>query len=812
MFLEAQVKDQFDIKFRDQLVQVHYEDKGKPIKITQSFPLNPAYRVVGSLDGSIGYVAGDATFAPFIPRKLRRNFSAASYNQGTKTSYVDPETATELDAFIDNQEGSPSPYESFKQSTSIEIGKSASHSGIASTSRSKTTPIQDHYEIVSHNASVSFSFKSHFIKVFGFNATVDLNWSTETSIQKEKTHSHNASVTNNVDPYVLNDPDTMFLVHHIDLRNRHYGERIEITAELEKQIAACDLVILNYFRTTMKKTIIGVITYLGLRVDEVTTDGVLVPLSRPGLVYNYQYDTYFISGNTKSADIFFDEVADPTWVATNPLAIELRTTHNKKKFMPHRVCHIVNFVGRHTATSSTETVLETDTYITILTKSDYNGDGKTSKRWNYVAWETVGEDVTVPQNIGRVLSLIEIYPNLVGCVIRNDGVIVCAVTEPLEQGQGTPHEFTNNGKFTLYTKVRILQKWNSSRTKLIDAAFVEFGAIDSTFIKTNTGLVSSILSPDTCIGGTETSITKTLTETYDPDHKQPALIGALTKCIVYHMVALQRRVRTAFRSFQTLSLSTSVQDVPPGQYCWNRFKKEPEPEDVSLCVSTSEEQLTMVVRTLHSDYSWYGICHTRDDKTLQPTDVEDWLEFGFVDAKEGTNQHTYDGTSFLKTGRVKIVVPITEKMKKSKTCSLFIFNGDNSRSLDPILFNPNVSNEIDTTYKPLKDLTNEPSADGFVISTRTIRISSTEYCVECTWTDKTIVMVGKSIKITTTPAGVLRATYDLTETEVDAGKVIISMLGYNLEPGYYMLQLEGAKSMFYSAYPTLSIRNTTNTV
>jgi hypothetical protein len=510
VYVEAQVMDENIMIFNGQVVaRTQTRNEGiPPIRLTVPFPINPKYIFAGSLDGTIGYTAGDLN-TPFIPHEIRAFFTTGDYFAGNKHSYSNADrgsTLTKLvpaerklgdetyeyvnvpeDPFItftrkevnrgskakkivdfDNLEAYKKTafpvddsfeWASLKQSASIAVGVSQSRSGQTSSSRSYTVVHRDHYETDVYNFAKGMSGMLH-MWVVQFESTVTYSGDDvqETSLVNDTTVTNTVSLTNMINQQNMDDPAYFVLATSGDFSNSnlwHVGSTVDAGpgTDIYKSSPRYEQSILYYYGNDKRMDLKATWSEEGWIPGQVMDTGRVEPIPRPGQVKNYQFDSYFIASCEGNRSAFFDHIADPKWLQTDDFAMQLVNRRSAGEKPPDRVSHIVNYVDR-TVVDFASAQPFAETHIDVLVACgnanpiDENTPSATlPDNTTLVSWNTVHSTITSPpKSIGKLLALMLEHPKLVGATKKEMTSPLGTVIYPLAIVTNTPGETTQPGQ------------------------------------------------------------------------------------------------------------------------------------------------------------------------------------------------------------------------------------------------------------------------------------------------------------------------------------------------------------------------------
>lgn len=463
IYLQATVENKFRIEYKGVTFKIQQEPTGsEPIKLSQSFPMNPKYRCVGSLDGTLGYQFSldGKSYKPFIPVSLRQTLNLMSYNSGTKASYMDLYRGARFDMLIDNEKKRVSDlrvvstdpekpefipaytgyYPPIKQSHSVNFETTQSSNGPVSRTITHGTPLRnDHH---THDTGDSFTLDvGAWFQPLQWNPKIvgQLDYSHTGNKASEKTYMKSTTTTNEI--HLENTISTVFIdgpdVMYISMKNTEQfveSTGIRITEHLTydefplDELPPYDRGIVEMYKKKNKQCIFVLAAVGHFILCEITNIGNIKTLPRPGTVRTYQYDSYLLTNDRTSFNEFFTTVADPKWLqipggiaqkildnrnATTPTGV------SRQPIMVDRVSHIVNYVDRNESLVG-QTIAEDvppalETIASVLW--DVTSDGNTKE---YVPWEYFKVRSPV-YNIGNVLDIISRHKNhIIGVIAKRD--------------------------------------------------------------------------------------------------------------------------------------------------------------------------------------------------------------------------------------------------------------------------------------------------------------------------------------------------------------------------------------------------------
>ena len=689
-----------------------------PIKLTIPFPLNPAYRIVGSLDGTIGLTASNLG-KPFIPREIRQKFTVESYKEGSKASYMNVDQGSILTAKVlahrtklTRAEGVPVKYPSLKQSASVLIGGGQSRSGNSTSSRAFTTVEEDTYAIKSSRRGVSFAFAAHVGFVAGgITVAQEFSEMLEESTQKESTKEYTSEVSNVISGEYIDPARSMLLNYDkstFSLENLYRGQHfsLDVSTELYIGLAHYDKAIVDYYRDEKKLTnLIAVLSAEGLLLCHIDATGQPAMLPRPGTVKSYQFDTYYISEDPTSADTFFDLVADPIWVQTDPVALQMSNNRNLPNSpLVDRVVHVVNYVDRNVAeVAATPVENQETTFVDVLVNGG-DADSDMPSNCTTSSFQSLGDGVPTPNSLGQMLQLISEFNTLVGFVFANDVYIAAVVTT---DNSSTPNNIAlpTTAVNQLYLTERKTQFWNSAHSNVIDASYMAQGNPDGDFMITNGGVAVSIQTPESSfplvVNGSIAFLNAQLPSIISNSDDVPVIAQILN----YFYYLRQVEILTRFLNIQTVVATDTpviipptggIPVLPPAPPTFLDLQIRDNSGDFNLSVTVTSNPETALVEP----FAWYGIALLSDEALT--TQVK-WQTFGYLDSNGDSidERVVYNGAQLSNSNIAKFNVDL---MELPSDFMLFYVYNINDVLLAKHVFHSRNQNDTVPTYDPLKIL------------------------------------------------------------------------------------------------------------
>jgi hypothetical protein len=725
VFAEATVMNEFVIRFNGRVIRRMSEaaktnptdDKGIKIEIVRPFPMDPAYRVNGCLDGSTGYRSLEPG-VPFIPREMRSTFSTEQFTAGKKSSFMCPTKGAilkarvnELNKTIDDivESGSftrpdgASMYRSVHKKTSVSVGIARSTTGDSATSTRLQRTLKDEYKVVTERSSEAYAY--HLSAMAGASALIGVAYNgsntneesgvTESSDTKTETSEFSSRVTNEIDMELLGDPYQMYVTidqAYLETHKFYIGHtrRLEVTEDEDdifNALAPFDQKIVEYYTEVERKPCLVVYTYDGYALATPDASGSLVPLPRPGTVKSYQFDTFFLAQDSEAFDVFFSTVADKMWLATDPFALQLQENREETTYVD-RVVHVVNFVERNivedivaTGIKPSDVVLESVVHTTEI-------DWATM---SVMPWEAIPEITNRPENLGRVLNLIASHTYLKGFLyLKTDasGTFMAALVDR-GSDMAAKHRmsaediknFENDTRLTIYVLEETVLTWNKSRTALSDAMLISMSSAQSLFMKSHSGLLDIVQIKESAfpqvISQSSVDLSSTLESKFRDDDGYPS-IGeekrvAISKIFYYYFQDLQERISTAFIRYELLKKQGIPDIVPVPAIAGITIRPETEDRFHSLEVLPAKKQIIVTITLGNRSllpFAWWGICR-QDQKEL--TTFQKWKHYGYVSHDEN-DQRTYNPTRFAGQSVFSFVISTADWKNWDDVYTFFIYD------------------------------------------------------------------------------------------------------------------------------------------
>ena len=798
-YVSAEVRNEFVHTFNGIpfLTEVLPLDPPQTIDLSIPFPINPLYRVVGSLDGTMGLTAADLSL-PFIHPTLRNDLTVEGFNDGTKSSYcghaqdaaifdkwVTTKGASDYnmqvslsmlnvrrkydlesdpwsgkigaieyltydkktiagDASINSyrcenpgiDDGVKNHYNilfpSIKQSSSVRMQTATSRSGHASSSRASTKVIDDKYSIQSRRTGFSVGLEGQkFIFRGAVTGAFDFDHVWEHSMNDEITTDYSTQVSNNVPDDLYDSSSAMYfenLLMGYDQSQYYLGQNVSLEGPLFEALAIYDQVVVNHYRGLGKKCV--AVGTQGGRLMLAHTDayGDVRPLPRPGTVVSYQYDTYLITRHPNSWIDFFNRVADPLWVKTDPLAKELEQSGNPPlNAQPDRTTHFVNYIERNVAELSTRapTTPATMTFINVMIfAGDAIRDLPVGTR--VVPFEYFHRMQKSPRNLGYILQMMDMYPTMVGYIISQHRIIAAVVADDTKTYYSTVlASFAPETpvSYELYLVQRHHQAWNSSNTLLLDAKFIADGQPGSTLLNTNSGIIDSVKTPTgdsrDYIPGSTLYIENRL-EVLGVG----TLVYTLTRTLLYYFYAMQTNILSEYQRYTTLQSAGLDASLTSGSRL--PIVKESRPEGLVLEVRETSLRVYLTKEPHHRlpTTSWWGIC-PYDNYVDQSEGFTKWNTFGYV-AHQPDDFHVLDTNRMttVTNACVDFVVPTVDLQDRLYVFAVYT---EDDVELQSQAFHPQVYNPFIDAYRWNREVSTKAFGTGTSIQTR--YKSSTEHGV-----------------------------------------------------------------------------------
>jgi hypothetical protein len=793
-YVSVEVQNEFVEYFNGRVIGVTTEDMAtgpRRIELILPFPLNPKYRIVGTLDGTIGYQAMDLR-KPFIHPSLRDRLTTEVYEtQGAHESYanviqastyrvwasersdyeaavvksrsepkgvftaqtsatrdiesapidrsqdphgigtaLDPgkndrcanyilgqefgtkakmasQTASELREEETTKGGIAQDtktlallFPSLLQRTSILVGQGSSRTGQSSSSRSVTEIMRDLYDIHSERrGSMGGTDAQLSVIKHAYSGATDYDYVCEMSQNAEVCVQYSSAVTNGVNDDILDEPThmSMCLQGSFVTTSFYVGQNIPLTASLRAALFPYDRTVVAYYEQQKKRRCVGVWSSDGLMLCAPNSANTLEPLVRPGVVRSYQYDTLLLTQHPDSFNEFFDTVADPAWVATNPLAIQLQSNSAQTE-SPDRVMHFVNYVQRNTAlfANSTEEMdqrpnASVDLLVNVGGIDSYPGNSLHDMGLTIVPWSSIDCLLFEPVNIGYVIELHTTHSEVVGCLVTSgDGRFRYAIVKT-----GDVRLTTQNNEVwaknrvsapdvAVYLFQRHIQRYvDNQSTRLVDARVIEMGSLSSTFIMSNTWLLDHIRA----VGPFSDDVPNTVATMvsmiqHHPNKENLALV------LFYYFYARQAQAYARFVRSRTPEVMSQPAAI-------TKLTREHVPTRLVLEVDPDQTLLTITCSTDHqlTSRSWWGICH--DDDTSMTSFLK-WVSYGYVshavvNGIPQFDQHDPETLATTTDHRIIWSVDVSQLVKRgSYKFVLFYDDADETKSIEQG-FHPKIS-------------------------------------------------------------------------------------------------------------------------
>lgn len=723
MFIEARVMDEFAVVYQGAFIRRTYEPPAgttgdsNVIRLTQSFPLNPAYRKVGSLDGTIGL---DSTLnKPWVPPDVRYRFTPEMYLQGAKNSYYRPEQLAQLDARVKEDRARTNDgtvdVVALSQSSgySVQIGRNRSITGNTQVQSGSSAVLLDtsREETNDFGLTVSGGIGGMF---YGYGVTVNLSQEVTfvdgsvVSATRHKNVETSLTTENRVDPLVLDDSDVMWLQGVSAPSGTANGVKVPLDAALRAQLPAFELANLRYYEDVLHYDCVGVQSPLGVVLARERAGGVLSTLPRQGKVKTYAYRTFVLSQHEDNYAEFFANVADPLWVRTDPIAQQLQKVNDT---LVDRVAHVTTFVDRHVPDALVPGADDAKTAPARAEAVVYCGavTGALPAPLTAVGWASLGLDE--PNSFGLALAYMSQRPEIVGFVLRREQAVGAVLASaayglPLPAGPPVPGDDRNY----LFLREVHFQSWNEQHTALEEATYVGAGAPGSSFIRSNRSLRTLTAQESDFTSASCSGPYSWILAALEPTE---SMLEPTSRIMWYYYAATQRALREQFANYQRLLSQglaplRAVSAPPP----------PPTPDVVALAISPA---LQMVITVTPDDPlppdTWIGI-----KAKGTPLARGSWVFFAYVYHQPGAphiSQPPSDSTQVvdLLVGDLVTLLPVQGVYEAR------MFSETEAVIGNTVDFNARGSNSTIATFDPLRD---EPNVNA-TLSVVVRRINSVQF-------------------------------------------------------------------------------------
>ena len=694
MYVEATVVDEFAVVYngifikRQQVPVVLQDGTINKVKTALPFPLNPSYRLVGSLDGTIG--RNKTLQDPWIPTELQYNYTLNMFNQGIRSSYYNPDQLSLFRTMVTQNTLN------IGMSTSIYITKATSMTGNSFASEKTVTNTADEVTTTSSNIGVELN-ASLGLYVFGFGGGVDLSYSHDSFTNNVTSINHNivenitVSISDFIKPYILDNPALMWLSV---TTNQINGSKVALTATLIDSLPIFDKSIINYYVAGLGYTCIGIQSPNGVLLCQERPDGRVEPLQRLGKVQNYVFETFYIHEHESSKDAFFNLVADPHWISTNTFAKSLDA--NTKTNNVSRVAHVVSYVDRIGPKVSVPGLPQPDlapttanvlVYAGIVSQANPAVAPLATVDWNVLR---IGR----PTTLSDVLVLLRTIERVVG-VIVHENQFIAAVVSATPSNINIPEVTTlpsNDAQFYMYLVESHVQQWNAEHTDLIDTLAIATGSLNSGYIRTNFSTVSSTVLEHPEIMQQKVTLPFTWL-----NRNIPYTYVLVPRIMFYHYYFLQ----------QKQGQQAPVTAVQPQQ------------DLMQIFIDTDLEATVLITpNDLHTVTSaaWIGII----DAGVTPTSRNQWA---FSQQLYAEAPPSFTIPVSLPLGK------LNELLQPADTFfDLYLHDGGQVLTSIPVKFNNSNHNSTLSTYEPLKVVTSANADFTVTVS----KVNSTEFLINVT--------------------------------------------------------------------------------